>query len=278
MAIPIANFNLSKTALSVQFNQLSLNNPTSWAWDFGDGTVDTVANPLKVYTSEGYYVVSLIATNSDGSSVALELSVGVSNTNATVGNYSIWFMSEQEIPVGLRDQIENNEKHSMISTWQKYLYPIIPDDITKPADPIDTHQEMQYDCLINELIAKLVAYELIIQAANQFTSGSTMGATASISSSTSDLQVKKIQTGPANVEWHPDTTSDDSDSAAGAVSAATKAGGSLDQLKAIICQLSKRLRIYLPMCGQLEHSPIPVSKKTPAGTTTAIWPSFVPVS
>jgi len=179
-------------------------------------------------------VVSLVATNADGSSDPLELSIGLSNTNATVGNYSIWFMAEQEIPTGLRDQIEDNEKHSMISTWQKYLYPLIPASITKPLNVVDVHLEMQYDCLVNELVAKLTAYELIVQAANQFTTGSAIGATASITSSTSTPDKKKIQTGPSSVEWHPDNTTDQQNSAGDAISAATKSGGSLDQLKALI--------------------------------------------
>jgi len=276
MAIPVANFQLSKTALSVQFQGLSLNNPTSWLWTFGDGTTSTSQSPLKVFPSEGFYVVSLVATNADGSSDPLELSIGLSNTNATVGNYSIWFMAEQEIPTGLRDQIEDNEKHSMISTWQKYLYPLIPASITKPLNVVDVHLEMQYDCLVNELVAKLTAYELIVQAANQFTTGSAIGATASITSSTSTPDKKKIQTGPSSVEWHPDNTTDQQNSAGDAISAATKSGGSLDQLKALICQLSKRLRIYLPMCGQLNHSPQEIGKKSPDTPTTSLWPSFVP--
>lgn len=278
MAIPVANFNLSKTALSVQFTQLSLNNPTSWLWDFGDGTTSTDPSPLKVYSSEGYYVVSLIATNGDGSSTALELSIGVSSLNATIGNYSIWFMAEQEIPTELRSEIEDNEKHSMISTWQKYLYPLIPDSITKPANVVDVHLEMEYDCLVNELVAKLTAYELIVQAANQFVSSSSMGATNSIVDTTSEAAIKKIQTGPAEVEWHPSETSNESDAAAGALAQATKPGGTLDLLRQLTCQLSKRLRIYLPMCGQLEHSPQIVSKKSPDATTTTLWPSFVPES
>ena len=185
-------------------------------------------------------------------------------------------MAEQEIPTGLRDQIEDNEKHSMISTWQKYLYPLIPASITKPLNVVDVHLEMQYDCLVNELVAKLTAYELIVQAANQFTTGSAIGATASITSSTSTPDKKKIQTGPSSVEWHPDNTTDQQNSAGAAISAATKSGGSLDQLKALICQLSKRLRISLPMCGQLNHSPQEIGKKSPDTPTTSLWPSFVP--
>lgn len=274
--IPKASFVMSKTGLSVQFNDQSLNNPTSWAWDFGDGTTDNVQNPLKVYASGGFYVVSLIATNSAGSSEELQLSIGVSDTNSYISNYPIWFMSEQLIPTELRGQIEDNEKHSMIQKWQLYLYPLIPSDITKPADEIDVHQEKQYHALVNELVSALVAHDLIVQAANQFISGSSIDTVDSITSAATEGDLKRIETGPAQVEWHPTSGAEDTDATASALSAAIKAGGTLDQLKALICQQSKRIRIYLPMCGQLSHSPQIPSKKTPDNPDTLLWPSFVP--
>lgn len=53
--------------LSVQFTDLSSNEPTSWLWDFGDGTTSTAQNPAHLYTSPGSYDVKLTATNGDGS-------------------------------------------------------------------------------------------------------------------------------------------------------------------------------------------------------------------
>lgn len=283
MAIPIPNYTFAKTALSVQFTDLSMNNPTSWLWDFGDGTTSTDKNPLKVYPSGGYYVVTLTVTNADGTSDGvspnpspLSLSIGLSDTNATVGNYSIWFMSEQLVPTELRDQIDPNEKHSMISMWQEFIYPLLNSNITKPADVVDVHNELLYDSLVNELIAKLVAYEFVLQAANQFVSSSSIGATDSNSSTTSEKDIKKIETGPANVEWYPNSTADENSSTAGAIAAATKAGGTLDQLKNIACQIAKRLDLYLNLCGHLNHSSIPPSKKKPDCTKKSTgFPSFL---
>ncbi|MCF8370155.1 MAG: PKD domain-containing protein [Bacteroidales bacterium] len=48
---------------AIQFNDLSTGNPVSWLWDFGDGTVDTVQNPLHIYQSGGLYSVSLQVSN-----------------------------------------------------------------------------------------------------------------------------------------------------------------------------------------------------------------------
>ena len=55
--------------LSVQFNDESQEKPTSWEWDFGDGTPpSTEQNPVHIYTKPGVYAVTLIATNTAGSS------------------------------------------------------------------------------------------------------------------------------------------------------------------------------------------------------------------
>ncbi len=68
---PIANFGASITSgyepLIVSFEDLSLNNPDSWDWDFGDGGVSTRQNPRHAYLTPGTYNVSLTVVNGDGS-------------------------------------------------------------------------------------------------------------------------------------------------------------------------------------------------------------------
>jgi PKD repeat protein len=51
----------------VTFTDQSTNSPTSWLWDFGDGTTSPNQNPVHQYTVAGYYTVTLIATNGAGS-------------------------------------------------------------------------------------------------------------------------------------------------------------------------------------------------------------------
>jgi Zn-dependent metalloprotease/chitodextrinase len=51
----------------IQFTDASINNPTSWLWDFGDGATSTQQNPNHLYTSEGIYNVRLTTTNEFGS-------------------------------------------------------------------------------------------------------------------------------------------------------------------------------------------------------------------
>ncbi|QXE92616.1 S8 family serine peptidase [Geomonas subterranea] len=54
--------------LAVTFSDLSTGAPTSWLWNFGDGSTATAKNPVHVYTSPGGYTVSLTATSQTGSS------------------------------------------------------------------------------------------------------------------------------------------------------------------------------------------------------------------
>jgi PKD repeat protein len=52
---------------TVTFTDLSSGTPTSWAWDFGDGTNSVLPDPTHTYTTVGTYDVSLTVTNSTGS-------------------------------------------------------------------------------------------------------------------------------------------------------------------------------------------------------------------
>ncbi len=49
-----------------QFNNLSLNFPTSLFWDFGDGNTSSETNPLHQFEENGVYDVSLVACNDLG--------------------------------------------------------------------------------------------------------------------------------------------------------------------------------------------------------------------
>jgi PKD repeat protein len=51
---------------TVTFTDLSAGNPTSWQWDFGDGTTSTEQNPVHTYQQEGAYDVTLTVSNSYG--------------------------------------------------------------------------------------------------------------------------------------------------------------------------------------------------------------------
>lgn len=52
---------------TIQFTDKSTNKPTSWLWDFGDGTTDTNQNTIHTYAMNDTVEVCLTATNKYGS-------------------------------------------------------------------------------------------------------------------------------------------------------------------------------------------------------------------
>lgn len=94
---PAANFTVSPTSgvapLAVTFSDTSTNNPTSWAWDFGDGATTTTQNPAHTYAAPGTYTVSLTAANAAGSNTvtrsgAVTVSGQVSSGISVIGSRS----------------------------------------------------------------------------------------------------------------------------------------------------------------------------------------------
>ncbi|MBB3083226.1 PKD domain-containing protein [Geodermatophilus sabuli] len=85
---PTASFTTSVTSgqapLPVQFTDTSSGTPTSWAWDFGDGTTATTQNPAHTYAAPGTYTVTLAVTNAAGSSTPATATVTV--TAAATGS------------------------------------------------------------------------------------------------------------------------------------------------------------------------------------------------
>jgi len=69
---PIADFTFGPfqpaTGQAVTFTDASGQNPTSWFWEFDDGTTSRVKNPTHTYSVGNTYRVSLTATNAYGSS------------------------------------------------------------------------------------------------------------------------------------------------------------------------------------------------------------------
>lgn len=67
---PEVSFWGSKTAgtapLTIYFTDKSTNNPTSWLWNFGDGTTSNLQNPKHTYLTAGNYTVTLFASNTVG--------------------------------------------------------------------------------------------------------------------------------------------------------------------------------------------------------------------
>jgi PKD repeat protein len=67
---PVAEFTATPTSgtapLTVQFTDLSTNDPISWNWDFGDGATSTIQDPNHIYTVAGSFTVMLTTSNLAG--------------------------------------------------------------------------------------------------------------------------------------------------------------------------------------------------------------------
>lgn len=278
MAIPVAAFRFAKEDITppldyriVNFYDLSLNTPTSWQWDFGDGSpVVTTQNPQHTYASDGYYTVTMTATNADGSHTVV-LTVGVSETLIDVSNVPLWHLINDYIPSALVDELTGDEKMSLITHWQRFIGPLIPCSLVDPSlEPPDLFNEFKYPPMVNHLIAQLVAYELVIQGANQMLSSAGRDSASDGSTDPDPTQnqlVKKIATGPSEVEWYDQSAGGERSDVMSAFSNAVKVGGAMDQLKNHICQLAARLRIHLDMCPALAYDPIPPEKYCPPTST-----------
>jgi PKD repeat protein len=68
--VPFASFDVDKKVVcqeeEILFADQSTNNPTTHAWDFGDGEVSSDQNPTHAYAQNGIYEVTLTASNNDG--------------------------------------------------------------------------------------------------------------------------------------------------------------------------------------------------------------------
>lgn len=89
----IANFQADPTAgfvpLNVQFTDKSTGNPTSWAYEFGDGDVSSVQSPKHTYKNSGIFTVKLTASNSAGADEETQINlINALAANPPVANFS----------------------------------------------------------------------------------------------------------------------------------------------------------------------------------------------
>ena len=92
---PVAAFTGSPTfgvaPLTVIFTDSSTGSPTTWNWNFGDGSSvnATQRNPVHTYASAGTYTVKLTATNSAGSNLFTQTNYITAVTSPTTTNSTI---------------------------------------------------------------------------------------------------------------------------------------------------------------------------------------------
>jgi PKD repeat protein len=88
---PVSDFTSNVTSglfpLTVQFNDTSSGNATSWNWLFGDGGYSTERNVTHTYWSGGNYTVSLNTANAGGSNISTKTNY-ISVYNTTISGFT----------------------------------------------------------------------------------------------------------------------------------------------------------------------------------------------
>ncbi|MFH1319861.1 MAG: PKD domain-containing protein [Bacteroidota bacterium] len=141
---PAVNFSANIYSIvaggSVNFTDISTNNPTSWAWTFtgGNPSSSTVQDPTNItYSAAGFYDVKLVATNAFGSDSLTETnyievsSVGIDefqvsslkfkvypNPNKGIFNLEIYLEEKEDVKIDIfdmRGQLIYSEQTGRIS-------------------------------------------------------------------------------------------------------------------------------------------------------------------
>ena len=249
--------------LKVTFENLSTGVPSDYTyhWDFGDNTQSTLNNPTHEFDKPGFYKVTLLvkdpASNTVGSS---EQRVPVTDKAKTHLSGSIYQLIDTYIPENIFGVVTTSTKRQFIEKWQLYLQPLVNHCI-----PLQEYNnEMYYEALENQLIMELAAYDFMsVQVANMvkaqaqsiLENNTTSSSGGSEPSDGYQGDVKKIQTGPTQVEYF-NPNEDESDLASNIIKALGP-GGLLDMMKENLCMLAGRLDIYLPICERPTRVVVP---------------------
>lgn len=259
----VVDFNYATVGLKVTFENLSTRVPSDYTyhWDFGDNTQSTLNNPTHEFDKPGFYKVILVvkdpASNTVGSS---EQRVPVTDKAKTHLSGSIYQLIDTYVPENIFGVVTTSTKRQFIEKWQLYLQPLVNHCI-----PLQEYNnEMYYEALENQLIMELAAYDFMsVQVANMvkaqaqsiLENNTTSSSGGSEPSDGYQGDVKKIQTGPTQVEYF-NPNEDESDLASNIIKALGP-GGLLDMMKENLCMLAGRLDIYLPICERPTRVVVP---------------------
>lgn len=248
--------------LTVRFTNTSssLLEGQSFEWNFGDGTTSIEKDPVHLYGATGSFFVSLYLKQCNTTISTYTQEVKVTDKVKTQLSGSIYDLIDQYIPSDIFGTIDFSVKRLFIQKWQLYLQPLVNHEV-----PLDEYSnELYYEALENQLIMELAAYDFLsLSLANSLKStavsitGSSPGSTGDVT--VSESRVKKISTGPTEVEYF------DSSDTESTVIKSLQSSGILDMIKQNICMLSDRLDIYLPICRSRGTTVVPqvVNRRSP---------------
>lgn len=259
----VVDFNYATVGLKVTFENLSTGVPSDYTyhWDFGDNTQSTLNNPTHEFDKPGFYKVTLLVKNPASNTVgSSEQRVPVTDKAKTHLSGSIYQLIDTYIPENIFGVVTTSTKRQFIEKWQLYLQPLVNHCI-----PLQEYNnEMYYEALENQLIMELAAYDFMsVQVANMVKAQAQSILENNTTSSSGGSEppdgyqgdVKKIQTGPTQVEYF-NPNEDESDLASNIIKALGP-GGLLDMMKENLCMLAGRLDIYLPICERPTRVVVP---------------------
>ena len=137
---PVANFTANVTSgtapLAVQFFDTSTGSPNNWNWDFGDGNISDVQNPVYTYTNAGTYDISLTATNAIGSNVSVKTNyiIVTHDSSAIITTGGSCFIGESGLDISSR-----SPRQYQIAWWPSAadIHIDAPIKILNVADPLN---------------------------------------------------------------------------------------------------------------------------------------------
>jgi PKD repeat protein len=132
-----ANFyafgHVGQAPYSVRFLDQSTGTPTSWSWDFGDGTTSTEQSPTHVYNRTGAFNVALTASNDQASDTCTQYRCVIVNTvpaanftaNATTGSMplTVQFTDESSTASGYQWQFGDGSTSTDKNPVHTYTQP-----------------------------------------------------------------------------------------------------------------------------------------------------------
>lgn len=126
---------------NVQFTDTSTNGPTSWRWDFGDGTTSTFQNPSHAFTAAGLYKVTLTAANNAGSraksrTITVMPSASISSSSSTTSAASFKYAPTSPV-AGQAVQFTDTSTNSPTS-WRWHFGDGMTSTAQNPSHPYGT--------------------------------------------------------------------------------------------------------------------------------------------
>lgn len=249
------DFTYKLKGLGVTFINISDDYPTpiTWSWSFGDGSESSEENPSHTYETSNFYRVTLKVLDDQGSVIdSVTKRIVVSDLVKTHLSDTIYSLINAYIPESIFGSISPSIKQQFIVKWQLYLQPLVNHEI-----PLEEYaNELYYEALENQLIMELAAYDYMVVNANQMIAAASSRVLESNSTVDSETEegsqgsgsIKKITTGPTEVEYFDNVGSDNETITS--IVKAMQPGGILDVLRKNICMLADRLTIYLPICNR----------------------------